>query len=747
MKKLFFAAAWLILAAMSVQCTGKPDDGIEGRIDALLSQMTLEEKIGQMNQLSFDGSFAEGALTEAIRTGSVGSLLNITDPVAINALQKVAVEESRLGIPLVMGRDVIHGFRTIFPIPIGQAATFNPAIVEQGAAVAAREARSVGIHWTFAPMLDISRDQRWGRLAEGLGEDPVLGAMMGSAMVRGFQGTSLADPASIAACVKHFVAYGAAEGGRDYNSTNVPPHLMRNVYLVPFKAAIDAGAATLMTSFNDNDGIPGTGNQALLRDMLRDEWGWDGMVVSDWASVTEMISHGFAADAKEAAARAVNAGVDMEMVSGSYLVHLPALIEEGKVSMEYVDNSVRNILRLKFRLGLFENPYTDTSAPSPLYAPEHLAAAKEAAVQSAVLLKNDGVLPLAGVRTLAVVGPMADAPHDQLGTWIFDGQKSHTVTPLTALREAAVAGEFNIIHEPGVAYSRDRSTEGIAKAVSAARRADVVVAFVGEEAILSGEAHSLANPGLQGAQKQLVAELAKTGRPLVLVVMAGRPLTIGDEVAVSGAVLYSFHPGTMGGPALVDLLTGVASPSGRLPMSFAKEAGQIPIYYNHNITGRPYRGDETMIDDIALEAGQTSLGNSSYYLDAGAAPLFPFGFGLTYSTFEYSGLALSAEKMNAAGSVTASATITNTGSKEATEVVQLYVRDVAGSIARPVKELKDFRRVTLAPGASTVVEFTIVPDQLAFYGIDMVRRAEPGEFRLWIGPNSAEGMETKFVLE
>lgn len=737
---IFFTAC-LVFAG----CSPVPDSEIERRVDQMLSQMTIEEKIGQMNQLSYDAGGPQ--LEDAIRDGRVGSLLNVVDPAVLNGLQNIAVEESRLGIPLVIGRDVIHGFRTIFPIPIGQAATFDPELVRQGAAVAAREARSVGVHWTFAPMLDISRDQRWGRLAEGFGEDPVLGARMGAAMVRGYQGDDMSAPTSIAACVKHFVAYGAAEGGRDYNSTNVPPHLMRNLYLIPFEAAIEAGAATLMTSFNDNDGIPGTGNKALVRDMLRDEWGWDGMVVSDWASVTEMIAHGFAADPKEAAMKAANAGVDMEMVSGAYLEHLPSLIAEGLVPMEYIDNSVRNVLRLKLRLGLFDNPYVDTSAPSALLAPEHLAAARRTAVESAVLLKNDGVLPLdaARVKTVAVVGPMADAPHDQLGTWIFDGEKTTTATPLAALREM-YGGQIDIIHETGTEYSRDRSTAGIASAVAAARRADVTVAFVGEEAILSGEAHSLANPGLQGAQKELVARLAQTGRPLVLVVMAGRPLTIGDEVEGSNAVLYSFHPGTMGGPALAELLFGEASPSGRLPMTFAREAGQIPVYYNHNNTGRPYQGNETMIDDIPLEAGQTSLGNTSYYLDAGAEPLFPFGYGLTYTTFEYSNLVLSGEEMTMNGSLEVAATLTNTGKREATEVVQLYVRDVSGSLARPVKELKDFRRVTLGAGDSERVVFTLRPEELAFYGIDGVRRPEPGAFRLWVGPDSASGLETSFTL-
>ena len=734
----------LSVALIAMAACQTPKSEVEIRINDILAQMTLEEKIGQMNQLSYDVS-GGGTLADEIRAGRVGSLLNIVDPVKINELQKVAVEESRLGIPLVIGRDVIHGFKTIFPIPIGLAATFDPELVEHGAAIAAREARSAGVHWTFAPMLDISRDQRWGRLAEGFGEDPHLGAMLGSAMVRGYQGSSLADPTSIAACVKHFVAYGAAEGGRDYNSTAIPPHLMRNVYLVPFKAAVEAGAATLMTSFNENDGIPGTGNKELVRDMLRDEWGWDGMVVSDWASVTEMIAHGFAADPKEAAMKAVNAGVDMEMVSLSYLQHLPKLIEEGKVSKEYVDNSVRNILRLKFRLGLFDAPYTDISVASPAYAPEHLAAAKLSAERSAVLLKNDGVLPLEGVRSIALVGPMTDAPHDQLGTWIFDGDKSCTVTPLAALREM-YGDKVSIIHENGLEYSRDKNTAGIERAVAAARRADVVVAIVGEESILSGEAHSLADPSLVGAQKELIARLAKTGKPLVMVVMAGRPLLIGDEAEVADAVLWSFHPGTMGGPALADLLFGKVSPSGRLPMTFAKEVGQIPIYYNHNSTGRPFTGTETMIDDIPREAGQTSLGNTSYYLDAGVDPLYPFGYGLTYTSFEYSDLVLGGNAMSAGGSLDVEVTLTNTGERAGTEVVQLYVQDISGSITRPVRELKAFRRVSLGAGESTQVEFSLTPDMLAFWRLDMKYGAEPGEFRLWVGPDSSRGLESKFTL-
>lgn len=548
--------------------------------------MTLQEKIGQMNQLSpFDG--IDEAMTSLIKERKVGSFLNLTDPAVVNKAQEIAVKESRLGIPILMSRDVIHGYNTIFPIPLGQAATFNPEIVEAGARVAAIEATADGIRWTFAPMIDISRDPRWGRIAESCGEDPYLSSVMGVAMVRGFQGDSLSDPTAMAACAKHFVGYGAAEGGKDYNSTFIPERLLRDVYFPPFEAAAKAGCATFMTSFNDNDGIPATGNPFILRTVLRDEWKYDGMVVTDWASATEMIAHGFCKDAKEAAEKSVNAGVDMEMVSGSFIAHLEELVKEKKVSVATIDDAVRNILRLKFRLGLFDNPYVLTDQ-SVKYADAHLAKTKEAAEQSAILLKNDKqTLPLTGkVRTIAVVGPLADAPHDQMGTWVFDGQKEHTVTPLAALRDM-YGDQVNILYEPTLAYSRDKQTAGISKAVAIANRADVVIAFVGEESILSGEAHSLADINLQGAQSELIAALAKTGKPLVTVVMAGRPLTIGREIEASAAVLYSFHPGTMGGPAIADLLFGKSVPSGKTPVTFPNMVGQVPIYYAQHNTGRP----------------------------------------------------------------------------------------------------------------------------------------------------------------
>lgn len=745
MKHLKLVSACLLVLPF-LACTPQADrgDDIEQKVDELLGKMTLQEKIGQMNQLSPNGSIEE--MADLIKEGKVGSLLNLTNPELVNKAQEIAVKESRLGIPILMSRDVIHGYKTIFPIPLGQAATFNPQIVEDGARVAAVEASADGIRWTFAPMIDVSRDARWGRMAESCGEDSYLNAVMGVAMVKGFQGDSLDSPTSIAACAKHFVGYGASEAGKDYNSTFIPERLLRNVYLPPFEAVAKAGCATFMTSFNDNDGVPSTGNSFILKEVLRNEWDYDGMVVTDWASATEMIPHGFCKDRKEVAEKAVNAGVDMEMVSGAFIENLEALVKEGKVSEAAINNAVRNVLRLKFRLGLFNHPYVVTEQ-AVKYAPEHLAKAKEAAEQSVILLKNDnGVLPLTErVRTVAVVGPMADAPHDQLGTWVFDGEKEHTQTPLKALQEM-YADKVQIIYEPGLAYSRDKRTEGIARAVAAARGADVVLAFVGEEAILSGEAHSLADLNLRGAQQELIEALSKTAKPLVTIVMAGRPLTIGKEVNESSAVLYSFHPGTMGGPALADILFGKVVPSGKTPVTFPKMVGQSPIYYAHNHTGRAPSGKETLIDDIPLEAGQTSLGCSSFYMDAGFGPLFPFGYGLSYTTFSYDKLNLSADKLRTGETLTASVDLTNTGKYTGTEVVQLYIRDNVGSVTRPVKELKGFRRVTLQPGETKTVTFNLPVSDLAYWNIDVKKVVEPGEFTLWLGTNSDEGLSADFEV-
>lgn len=741
-KNLLYA---VVLAASLMGCSQPQDKNteIENKVETLLHKMTLEEKLGQMNQLS-PWDFED--LAKRVRKGEVGSILNVVNPEEVNKIQKIAVEESRLGIPLIVSRDVIHGYKTIFPIPLGQAATFNPEIVKEGARVAAIEASADGIRWTFAPMIDVARDPRWGRIAESCGEDPYLNAVMGTAMIKGYQGDSLNDPTAIAACAKHFVAYGAAEGGRDYNSTFIPERVLRNVYLPPFKAAADAGCATFMTSFNDNDGVPSTANSFVLKDVLRKEWKYDGMVVTDWASALEMVNHGFCTDGKDAAEKSVNAGVDMEMVSETFIQNLKQSIAENKVSMETIDNAVRNILRLKFRLGLFDNPYVVTPQ-TVKYAEKHLQTAKTAAEQSVILLKNENqTLPFTDkIKTLAVIGPMADAPYEQMGTWVFDGEKEHTQTPLTAIKEM-YGNKVKVIFEKGLDYSRDKNTAGIARAVSAARQADAVVIFVGEESILSGEAHSLANLNLQGAQSQLIKELAATGKPVVTVVMAGRQLVIADEVKVSDAMLYSFHPGTMGGPAIADILFGEVNPSGKTPVTFPRMSGQVPIYYAQHKTGRPANPTEMLIDEIPVEAGQTSVGCRSFYLDAGNSPLFPFGYGLSYTTFEYSNLSLASDKLTAQDTLSISFTLKNTGKYDGTEVVQLYVQDKVGSVTRPVKELKRFQRVTLKAGESTQVSLSLPVSELAFWGYDMNYTVEPGDFTLWVGTSSTEGLRKDFSV-
>ena len=715
---------------------------VERRVENILSRMTLAEKIGQMNQVSAGGDVSN--YSDALRKGQIGSILNEVDPVKINEFQRICVEESRLGIPLLVARDVIHGYHTVFPIPLGLAATFDPALVEQGARVAALEATAQGVRWTFSPMLDIARDPRWGRIAEGSGEDTYLDTRMAEAMVRGYQGEQL-DSTSMAACIKHFVGYGAAEGGRDYNSTYLTERQLRNVYLPPFQAAVEAGAMTLMTSFNDNDGVPSTGNTFVVKDILRGEWGFDGLVVTDWNSMGEMINHGFGVDRKDVARKALEAGVDMDMMTYGFLSHLEELVKSGAVKESDIDNAVRNILRVKIRLGLFEHPYVDVEAGAAVqYAPEHLEAAQKTVEESVILLKNDGVLPLKvdAVRNILVTGPMADAPHDQLGTWAFDGEKSHTVTPLKAL-EARFPGKVTYV--PGLRYSREKRN-AFADVVAAARRADVVLVFLGEEAILSGEAHSLADLNLKGSQSELLAALKATGKPVVATVMAGRPLTIERDLPNCGAMLYAFHPGTMGGPALANLLFGDVNPSGKTPITFLRTVGQAPLYYSHNMTGRPYNG-ETLIDNIELEAGQTSLGNTSYYLDYGAYPLFPFGYGLSYTQFTYSDIALDRASYGADDSITVTLTLANTGKYDGTEVVQVYIRDLVGSITRPVKELKAFERVSLKAGESRNLELRIPVSDLAFYGLDGEKKVEPGDFQLWVAGDSASGEPLAFKVD
>lgn len=736
---------YILLSFTCFSCnTGKKELNAEDRVvEALLEKMTIDEKLGQMNQINpsdYD------VLAERTKRGEVGSILNYTNPDLVNKIQKVAVEESRLGIPLLVARDVIHGYKTIFPIPLGQAASFNPQLVEKSARVAAVEASSDGIRWTFSPMIDVSRDARWGRIAESCGEDTYLNAVMGVAMIKGYQGDSLNSPTSIAACAKHFVAYGAVEGGKDYNSTFVPERVLRNVYLPPFKVAAESGCATFMTSFNDNDGVPSTANRFILKDILRNEWNYGGMVVTDWMSTSEMVNHGFCIDEIDAAEKSVNAGIDMEMVSETFIRHLKKSVAEGKVSMDRIDDAVRNILRLKYRLGLFDNPYI-TTPQSVKYAESHLDIARKMVEQSVILLKNENeVLPVADdVRTLAVIGPMADAPYEQMGTWVFDGEKERTVTPLNAIR-AQYGNKFRVVYEPGLTYSRDRNLDGIAKAVEVAKNADMIITFVGEESILSGEAHSLANLELQGAQSQLIQALAAIGKPLVTVVMAGRPLAIADEVRTSDAVLYAFHPGTMGGPAIADILFGKVNPSGKTPVTFPQMSGQVPIYYSHHRTGRPANATEMLIDDIPVEAGQTSVGCRSFYLDAGNGPLFPFGYGLSYTKFEYSNLRLSKHSATDKDTLTLTFDLKNSGLRDGTEVVQVYVCDKVASVTRPVKELKAFRRVFLKAGEEREIKFRLPISDMAFWDYDMQYRVEPGDFTLWVGTNSVDGLSAEFTV-
>lgn len=735
-KKQRLFSALLAACCMASASAEMTQAEIDSRVSDLIGRMTLEEKIGQLNQLSGYGYAPE--MVGHIRSGAVGSILNEVDPETVNKLQREAVENTRLGIPLIFARDVIHGFKTIFPIPLGQAASWNPAIVEEGARIAADEASSVGIRWTFSPMVDIARDARWGRIAESFGEDPVLSSALGAAMVKGYQGNDLTQPNTMAACAKHFAGYGAAESGKDYNTTWIPEELLRDVYLRPFKTLADAGSATFMCSFNDINGVPSSGNRKLLQNILRDEWGYDGLMVSDWGSIQQMIPHGYSENLRHVAAQAVNAGVDIDMESYAYTRHLKELVEKGEVSEARVDSLVRNVLNLKYRLGLFDNPYVDIATASRFYAPASLDAARRAVEESAILLKNSGTLPInnAKVRKIAVIGPMADAQHDQAGTWVFDLEKERSVTPLAALQQ--MYGKENIIYAPGLNYTRDLTSKGFSDAVKAAKKADVVLYFAGEEAVLSGEAHCRADLSLPGAQTRLLEELKATGKPVVLVVQAGRQLAIMPECELADAVVYCFHGGTMTGPGLANLLAGNANFSGRCPVSFPRMSGQEPLYYNRKNTGRPAEGI-MLINDIPLEAGQTSTGCTSYYLDAGDGALFPFGYGLSYTTFAYSDPVLSASEITPEGSVTVKCTVTNTGDREGSEVAQLYIRDHVASLVRPVRELRGFEKITLKPGESRTVEFVIEPSDLAFHVNGSQTVVEPGEFSVWVAPNANEG--------
>lgn len=693
---------------------------MEGKIRDLISRMGLEEKVGQMNQLSGPNE----AYKDLIRQGKVGSLLNVVGADKCNEFQKVAVEESRLGIPLLFGFDVIHGYRTIFPIPLGLASSWDPDLVRKAAGIAAAEARADGVNWTFAPMVDIARDPRWGRIAEGAGEDPYLGSAMARAAVEGFQGNDLSDPRRLAACAKHYVGYGAAEGGRDYNTTDMSERTLREVYLPPFKASVEAGVSTIMSAFNDLCGIPASANRFTIRGILKGEWGFQGFVVSDWNAIGELINHGLVPDRKGAAREALLAGVDMDMCSNCYVEELCGLVREGVVPEELVDEAVRRILRIKFMLGLFENPYIDPDrAVSLILCEEHIEAARDIARRSMVLLKNQGdLLPLRkDLNTIAVIGPFADNREDLLGCWSGLGRPEDVITLLEGIKRK-VLPSTDVLFSDG----SDRK-----EAVAIAERADVVLLALGEQASRSGEGGSVSTLDLPKDQEDLAKAIYDVGKPVVLVLFSGRPLSITWMAEAIPAILEAWYPGIQGGNAIADILFGDYNPSGKLPVSFPRTVGQIPIYYNHKNTGRPPEEWNRF---------------TSKYIDIPSTPLFPFGYGLSYTRFEYRDLRITPERVPLGGRLSVSVEVANVGSREGEEVVQIYIRDVAASVTRPVKELRGFKKFFLRPGERERVEFEIHPDMLEFYGRDMRPVVEPGIFKVWVGPSSVEGLEGEFEL-
>ena len=713
-----------------------------------VADLTLKQKIGQLQQMNSDAKTVADIpeeLKAAVRNGQVGSILNIGSPEVANELQRIAMTESAGKIPLIFARDVIHGYRTIMPIPLGQAASWNADLVQAGARAAAVESSSMGIRWTFAPMIDISRDSRWGRIAESFGEDPHLTSVLTVASVRGYQGDSLSDPTSIAATAKHFVGYGAAEGGRDYNVTYIPEPLLHNVYLPPFKAAVDAGVATIMTAFNELNGVPASAHDYATNTVLRGEFGFNGVIVSDWDSVKELVIHGYAEDNKQAALQALKAGMDIEMVSTTMQENLPALLDSGQVKEAELDVKVARILDLKHKLGLFEQPYAKGDPAMAILTPEHKQLSEQLALESLVLLKNaNQTLPLAKNAKVALIGPLAHAAHDQMGTWVLDGQKQDSVTVLDAFREAL--GD-KVFYSQALYSSRSRDTKDFAHAIEQAQKADVIVFVGGEEAVLSGEAHSRADIRLPGAQEQLIRELKKTGKPLVVVVMAGRAIALNDVIDEMDALVMAWHPGTMGGPAITRLLRGDAEPVGRLPITWPKVTGQSPIYYNHPSSGRPAsEGNFTQMDDFPLEAFQHSTGHKNHYIDIGFKPQFPFGYGLSYSSVSYSDIKIDKKAISGDGQIKVSAKITNTGKRPVTETAQLYIRDLVASSVRPVRELKSYQRVTLKPRESKRVTFTLRGEDLAYYNQKVEYVVEPGEFHVWIAPNAEEGLRAEFSV-
>lgn len=725
-----------VAAASPADATTQPHDP---RLAALLANMSMKDKIGQLNMrgggqpMDVNPGMQKQNLDELlgeIRSGAVGSLLGANGADYINKLQRCAMEESPHKIPLLIGNDVIHGFRTIFPIPLGEAATFQPALIEQAAAVAAREARAAGTNWTFAPMIDVCRDPRWGRIAETAGEDHYLGALMAAARVRGFQGESIAAADRVLACGKHFVAYGAPEGGRDYNTVDVSMQTLHEVHLATFRAATKAGVASMMTSFNEINGVPASGNEYVMRTVLRGDWSFGGFVVSDYNAIPEMILHGYAADRADAAAKALIAGVDIDMCGFAYRDELAGLVASGRVPEKLVDESVLRVLRAKAALGLFDSPYSDTSLETRmLLADAHRALARDVARRAMVLLKNEKeLLPLSkSIKRLALIGPLIESRRDPLGTWACYGEDKDVVTIRAGLAAALPNTAMLIARGCDV---RGEIPFGVDEAVTAANAADAVVLVLGESEDMSGEGHSRASVELPAPQLALAKSLFNTGKPIVVVLLSGRPLAIPTPAESAGAIVCAWHPGTECGHAVADVLLGDFNPAGRLPATFPRATGQIPIHYNHKNTGRPPTADRY----------------TSKYIDMPWTPQYPFGFGLSYTTFAYADVRVEPKTMDASGTIRVSVNVTNTGLRDGEEVVQVYFRDPVASRTRPVRQLCAFGRIAIAAGESKRVEFPIHAGQFAFYDWNMKPVVEPGEIELYVGPNSAEGISTSVQL-
>ncbi|MEO8232793.1 MAG: beta-glucosidase BglX [Ignavibacteriota bacterium] len=743
MKKLFLLISALVIITLSgfVQTPQNKTSNeiIEDRIDSVLSLMTLDEKIGQLNQLSYGigwGPTVKANVPDEykklIREGKIGSFLNAIGAEFTYELQKIAVQESRLKIPLIFGLDVIHGFKTTFPIPLGEAATWQPEIVEMSAHYQAIEAASAGIHWTFSPMVDIARDARWGRIMEGSGEDPYLGSLMAAAHVRGYQG-DLSD-LNIMACLKHYAGYGGAEGGRDYNTVDFSERTFRDIYLPPYKAGVDAGALTLMASFNEIGGIPASGSKYLLTDILREEWGFKGFVVSDWNSIGELIPHGFASDLKQAAEISINAGLDMDMESRAYITQLKKLVDEDKVDEDVIDESVKRILRTKFMLGLFDDPFRycqKVREAKNIMTSDTKIASLEVARRSFVLLKNDkNILPLKiTYKKIAVIGPLADNSIDPIGEWSALGDSADVVTVLDGFKNY-IDSKTQILYSEGCKVN-DSSTNGFKDAVKIAKKSDIIILCLGESRDMTGEAHSRSSLDLPGVQEELAKELYKTGKPIIVVLMNGRPLSINWLNNNANAILETWFAGTMTGDAVAKVLFGDYNPSGKLPVTFPRTVGQIPIYYNHKNTGRP---------------GNENNRYTSKYIDLPITPLYPFGYGLSYTTFTYNDFELSKNKIKGEDSLIVYVKVKNNGIYDGEEVVQMYIQDLVGSVTRPVKELKGFKKIMLKRGEEKTVNFTISEKDLRFTAADMKFKSEPGLFKVYIGTNSVDVLETNFEL-